>query len=81
MFSFEVHPPLPTAPPANGPPRRRGDFSVTTLLPRYLHTRKWVFAFASYTQSRPRLGLVARPRVATHPGVRAYGASATGPVS
>ena len=50
MFSFEVNPPLP--PPANGPPRRRGDFSVMALLPRYLHTRSWVFAFPQNARNR-----------------------------
>ena len=39
---------------------------------RYLHAGDCGFPFVSYTQRRPRLGLAARSRVATHPGVRGF---------
>ena len=60
----------PRAPPPRHPPRRRGGFSVITFVPRYLHAGNLVGAFRPTTRSRPRLGLVVRSRVATHPGVR-----------
>ena len=44
-------------------------FNQITLLPRCLHAGDCGFGFVSYTESRPRLGLAARSRVATHPGV------------
>ena len=47
-------------------PRRRLFFSVITPVPRYLHGQHGVVVFVSYTQSRPRLGLVARSRHITH---------------
>ena len=53
-------------------PRRSLGFLLITLLPRCLHAGDCGFGFVSYTRSRPRLGLAARSRVATHPGVRGF---------
>ena len=52
--------------------RRSFVFSVINLLPRCLHAGDCEFGCVSYTQSLPRLGLAARSRVATHPGVRGF---------
>ena len=56
--------------PLNAHPRPRFVFPEIISVPRYLHGQNGVVVFVSYTQSRPRLGLVVRSRGTTRLHIR-----------